>query len=63
MSVDDPKMKNKLLKITKPDDWVDPYEIDPIRDPEVAATRHIDSKGYVAYNKLDVKSKVESPSK
>ena len=45
ITVKNPKAKNKLLKITKPNDHTDPNEINPVRDPEVKATRYIDKKG------------------
>lgn len=45
VSVKDPGRKNKILKIQKPNAFVDPNEIDPMRDPLVAASRYVDAEG------------------
>jgi hypothetical protein len=64
VTVDDPAKKNKLLKIRKPPTHVNPHEIDPMRDPAVAASRHVDADGKKHIDlTLAKKSKRRGPSK
>ena len=41
----DANYKNRILNIRESDDIENPHEIDPMRDPAVAASRYVDSDG------------------